>query len=106
MPRAAPFETSIGMECWRDAVELSRELDLREELVDVGSHGEHDIEVRVASPERIGQRQQDPVDFGLFFFGERHRLVVELDGGEWLKVQAGAAGRTAVHNAGNRLAMF
>ena len=56
--------------------------------------------------ERVGQRQQDAADLLGFLLLERDDVVVDLDGAERLEKQAGAAGRAAVDDAGNRRAVL
>ena len=62
--------------------------------------------VLAAAAERVGQRQQDAADFLCFLLLERDDVVVDFDGAERLEKEAGAAARTAVHDSGNRGAVF
>ena len=55
---------------------------------------------------RVGQREEDATHFFGFLLLERDDVVVDLDGAERLEKEAGAAARAAVHDSGNRRAMF
>ena len=55
-----------------------------------------------AAAERVAQRQQDAQDFFVLLLLERDDVVVDFDGAERLEIEAGAAARAAVHDAGNR----
>ena len=62
-----------------DDVELGRDLD-------------RPLELFRPAAERVGQLEQDAAHFLGFLLLERHDVVIDLNGLEWLDEQAGAAG--------------
>jgi hypothetical protein len=66
----------------------------------------HDPQVARTLAEPIGERQQNPEDLLALALLELDDVVVDLDGGGRLEEQAGAAGRTAVDDAGHVAAVL
>ena len=64
------------------------------------------LEVEGARAERVGQREENAMDFFGLLLLERDDVVVDFDGAERLEKQARAACRCAVHDPGNRAAML
>ena len=74
--------------------------------VELGRDVDRALEIVGPAAERVGQRQQDAADLLGLLLLERDDVVVDLDRLERLEEQAGAAGRGAVHDAGNRRAVL
>ena len=106
MPSVAKLHAAVGCERRRRAAEPRREPGFCLKLVELGGRLDDGVELGVRVPKRIRERREDATDFFLLAFGQRHDVVVELDRRERFEVQARAARRRAVHDAGNRVAMF
>src|ERR1043166_5490401 len=74
--------------------------------VELGCDVNRPRQIRGARSKRVRQREQDATNFFGFLFFERDDVVVDFDRAERLEIEAGAACRRAVHDAGNRRAML
>ncbi len=101
VPRRAELEPAVGGQRGLDAVAEAREA--RFGLDDVQLHGRLDRarQLRRPAAEGVGEPEEDAADLVAFLLLERDDLVVDLDRAQGLEVQARAARRGAVHDAGD-----
>ena len=88
------------------SVDSSSQLRLRVELVEIGGRVPRRRELLAPAPKGVGEREQDAPDFLALALRERDDLIVQLDGRERLEVQARAAGRRAMDDAGDGVTML
>ena len=79
-----------------------RETRPRVQHVEFGGGVDRPLEILGAAAERVAQRQQDAPHFFVLLLLERDDVVVDFDGAERLEIEAGAAARAAMNDAGNR----
>jgi hypothetical protein len=106
MPRRQQLEGAVGRQPGLDAVDQRREAGPRLKDVQLGGRLDGALQIEAAMAQRIAQRQEDPPDLFDLLLLERDDVVVDLDSAERLQKQAGAAGRCAVDDAGNRAAVL
>ena len=102
MARAAQLEPAVGRQHRRDARDELREAHLRLDDVELGGGVERLPKLDRLRAERIGELPQDAVHLFALLLLERDDLVVDLDRAERLEIEARAAARAAVDDAGNR----
>ena len=106
MPRRLQLECAVGRERRFDAVDRLREARASLEHVQFGGRVDGVRHLRRAGAEAIREGEQNPANLLGLLLLERDDVVVDFDGAERLEVQARAAGRRPVHDAGDPVAVL
>ena len=91
----------VGCDNWFHSTDQLREAAAGLNHVELRGGVQGLVQLVRACTERVGQRQQNAMDFLCFFVLEGNDVVVDLDGGKRFEEQARAGGRRAVHDAGD-----
>ena len=102
MPGQSQFDAAVVRHHRLDAADHLREPRLGLHDIQLGGGFQRPLEIDRPAAERVGQREEDPMDLGGLLLFEGNDVVVDLDRAERLEKQAGAARRAAVDDAGNR----
>ncbi len=106
MATGADFEPAIRRDCRFGSIDQYRKLRAGLQHVELGCRLHGALEIAATAAERIGQLEQNTTDFLCLLLLERDNVVVDFNRAERLEKKTGAAARAAVHDSGNRGAMF
>ena len=104
--RRSQLEAAILRDLRLDAADQDREPRAGVQDVEPGGRIDGPFEIVGAAAERIGEGQQDAPDLFVLLLLQLHDVVVDLDRAQRLEIEAGAAARAAVNDAGDRPAVF
>ena len=91
MPRGLQLEGAVARQRRLDAVDRARVTGARLQHVELGGGSDCLLHVRRAGAERVGQGEQDAEHLLGLLLLDRDDVVVDLDRGERLHVEARAA---------------